>query len=251
MILIGGNPPSMDSLYAQFPARSVERLVIDAMWDSEETYAYSSLEEFLFELRFRKETVNAARELNRSRLSFATFHNSKANPKYWDRTPNGGFRMKSGVKPSQAITDIFVNGRLYATECATAIPIVYYKAALNVFGAEKFDKTFDNLYLMNWQLFDRLMMAIGTPYKVKDILIGDRAYFRNPDVSPQTPELQGENVIVLPDGLYYGHGMGISDASRIIAVLNANRKRNATRSAYLMDSASRPDYKRLFRAYST
>jgi len=55
----------------------------------------------------------------------------------------------------------------------------------------------------------------------------------------------------LPDGLYYGHGMGISDASRIIAVLNANRKRNATRSAYLMDSASRPDYKRLFRAYST
>ena len=44
----------MDSLYAQFPARSVERLVIDAMWDSEETYAYSSLEEFLFELRFRK-----------------------------------------------------------------------------------------------------------------------------------------------------------------------------------------------------
>ena len=88
----------MDSLYAQFPARSVERLVIDAIWDSEETYAYSSLEEFLFELRFRKETVNAARELNRSRLSFATFHNSKANPKYWDRTPNGGFRMKSGVK---------------------------------------------------------------------------------------------------------------------------------------------------------
>ena len=70
------------------------------------------------------------------------------------------------------------------------MPIVYYKAALNVFGAENLTNL-DNLYLMNWQLFDRLMMAIGTPYKVKDILIGDRAYFRNPDVSPQTPELQG------------------------------------------------------------
>ena len=81
-------------------------------------------------------------------------------------------------------------------------------------------------------------------------LLGDRGYFRNPDVNPKTPEWQGENVIVLPDSLYYGHGIGIADADDMIKALNSNRIAGAERSAYLLDMAGRPDYRQLASLYS-
>ena len=76
--------------------------------------------------------------------------------------------------------------------------------------------------------------------------MGDRRYFDNPDVDPVTPEWQGENVIVLDNSLYYGHGIGIEDANDIIKSLNSNREHGSTQSAFLMDSASRPNFKKLY-----
>ncbi len=52
-------------------------------------------------------------------------------------------------------------------------------------------------------------------------------------------------MIELGGGLFYGHGIGIRDAGSIIRSLNRNRVDGATRSAYLMDAAGRPDYRRL------
>ena len=66
--------------------------------------------------------------------------------------------------------------------------------------------------------------GIGYPRKAHDMLIGDRAYFKNPDVHPETMWLQGENVIVLAEDLYYGHGIGIANAETFIEILNRNRK---------------------------
>ena len=145
--------------------------------------------------------------------------------------------------------DIYVNGGQYATECATAILIVYYRALLEVFGTERFNVLFPHIYLMNWTRLDPLLREAGTPRMAVDQLPGDRGYFRNPDVDPETPEWQGENVIILPDDLYYGHGIGVTRAGGIIRGLNAHRREGSTQSAYLMEEVGRPDFKRLAGLY--
>lgn len=246
MITISGSPLSASELAGTYPANSVERQVLDTMSKSAGTYRYDTLHQLKFELALRKEIVDAAKRLNGSGMRFAVFHKSKCNPDYWERTSNGGFSLKSGVKPSDAIRDIFTHGRKYATECATAMVIVYYGALVELYPEETFNSLFRSIYLMNWHRLDPLLREVGTPVTVTDILLGDRCYFRNPQVSPKTPELQGENVIVLPNGLYYGHGIGITSAEQIIRILNANRIEDATESAYFMEnSAARPNFKRL------
>jgi protein-glutamine gamma-glutamyltransferase len=246
MIVISDSTVLISEIIGGYPEDSMERQLLEQMSKSTETYQYDTLSQLKFEISLRKEIVNAAIMLKRSRLRFAVFHKSECNPEYWDRTGNGGFLLKSGVKPGEAIRDIFENGQKYATECATAMVIVYYGALLEVFSTEKFDGIFPSIYLMNWHELDPLLKEIGLPKKVTDILLGDRCYFNNPDVDPKTPEWQGENVIVLPGGLYYGHGIGIANAGQIIRALNVNRKEGATQSAYFMeDSAARPNFKRL------
>lgn len=249
MILIAGSPPDLPAIAGEYPENSVERLTLNQMAESGGQYRYDSLRQLKFELSLRKEIVAAARALHQSRMGFAVFHKSRCNPAYWDRTDNGGFRLKAGAKPHEAINDIFVNGSRYATECATAMVIVYYRALLGVFGAELFDRQFPDIYLMNWHVTDPLLRAVGTPRRAEDVLLGDRGYFANPDVDPETPQWQGENVIVLPGPLYYGHGIGIETADRIISALNANRKDGASRSAYFLDSVGHPDFRRLADVY--
>lgn len=249
MIVLAGSPFQISDLIWEYPENSVERQLLEQMSQSPETYWYDTPDQLKFELSLRREIVDASKALNNSGLRFAVFHQSQCNPAYWDRTRNGGFHLKSGVKPSDAIRDIFTNGQAYATECATAMVIVYYGALLKVLPEETFNELFPSIYLMNWHKLDPLLQAVGRPKKVTDILLGDRGYFKNPQVDPQTPELQGENVIVLPDGLYYGHGVGITNAKQIIYILNANREKGATQPAYFMaDSAARPNFKRLLAA---
>lgn len=249
MITIAGSPFQISQIIGEFPANSVERQLLEQMGNSAETYRYDTLEHLIFELSLRREIVEASRALARSGLRFAVFHKSECNPEYWDRTDNGGFRLKSGVKPSDAIRDIFRNGRRYATECATAMVIVYYGALLELLPEETFNRLFPSIYLMDWHELAPLLRDVGTPRRAADILLGDRCYFNNPDVDPKTPELQGENVIVLPGGLYYGHGIGIVTAEQVLRVLNANRKPDATQEAYFMEGlAARPNFKRLAEA---
>ena len=249
MIVVAGQPLDIDSLTGEYPSNSLEYDLLRRMADSDGTYAYDSLSDLSFELTLRREIVAAARALARSRFSFAVFHKSRCNEEYWERTANGGFDLREGAVPSEAILDIYTNGREYATECATAILIVYYRALLETYGAERFNALFPHIYLMNWSRLDPLLRETGSPRAAADMLPGDRGYFRNPDVDPETPEWQGENVIILPDSLYYGHGIGVTRAQGIIRGLNAHRREGATQSAYLMDEVGRPDFKKLAGLY--
>jgi protein-glutamine gamma-glutamyltransferase len=198
-----------------------------------------------FEQNLRREICDAAYQLNESGMEFAVFSDTRCNTDYWSRTSNGGFLLKTSVNPAESIRDIFGNGHAYATECATAMGIVYYKAVLEVYGEKLFNKTFASIYLMDWDIRDPLLSKTGRISPVPKLLIGDRGYFANPDHDPELPQWQGENVIVLEDDMYYGHGIGLHNADYIINALNSRRKSGDSRSAYLMNQAGRPDFLKL------
>ena len=250
MLIIDNKPTQVSDLAVTFLEGSLDRYIVDTLSDSNEDYYYASLDELVFELRLRHEIIEASKQLQRSNMAFEVFRDSRANPDYWIRRENGGFQLKKDVKASEAVRDIYENGSLYGTECATAMQIVYLKALLEIFPEETFNKMFQNVYLMNWNSLNRYLRPTASMTRQPDYLPGDRRYFANPDVDPETPEWQGENTIDLGDGLYYGHGMGTHKADRIVRELNQNRKKNAAREAYLVQKAARPDFKRLFLLYS-
>jgi len=249
MIIINNQPLETTSIMEEYPPNSIERTIIETMSASNERYYYNSIEQLKFELRMRREIINAAEALYNSDFHFKVFRDSTCNPAYWMRTNDGGFSLQPRVRPSDAIRDIFTNSTMYGTECATATLILYYKALLEIYPAEAFDKIFPRIYLMNWHNIDRQIGEVGMVRQVNDFFPGDRRYFANPDVDPTTPEWQGENVIDLGNGLYYGHGIGRFAAPKFIEVLNENRIEGADESAYLMDTAGRPDFKRLYGLY--
>jgi protein-glutamine gamma-glutamyltransferase len=218
--------------------------------DSEQMYSD-------FETELRKAIVDSAIALNASGLRFAVFKNAICNEQFWNRVSNGGWQLRRDVNPADAVRDIFENGEKYATECATAMLIVYYKAILDVYGDALFNSTFGNggIYLMDWDIRDPLLKQVGRlePRNGVPLIPGDRAYFSNPDHAPDLPQWQGENVIVLSTegaGQFYGHGIGITDGNRIIYALNAKRRSDNSanaplRDAYLLDKVARPDFSKL------
>lgn len=222
-----------------------ERLLIERKRRSAYVYRYGSLDELDFELDVRMNTVQAARDLHRSRAGFASFEKARCNERYWERTEEGGFLLRAGVSPAAAIRDIFSSGSKYAFECASAIVIILYKAVLDTIGDPSFDRFFADLYIWSWN-YDKDLRLVQ--HRRGEAYAGDIRYFDNPDVDPETPYWQGENVIVMtqPD-LYFGHGIGITSGERIIEALNKERKDEAARSAHLLDDITHPDYGYLYR----
>ncbi|MTI67663.1 MAG: protein-glutamine gamma-glutamyltransferase [Firmicutes bacterium] len=248
MIIISGKivPPNL--INGLYPSNSIKGEMVNKLSSSEEKYYYDSIEQLKFEMDLRKNIINASIDLYKSKVTFRTFRKSKCNTDYWKRTEEGGFILKEGIRPARGIKDIFINGREYGTECATAIIIVYYKAILDIFREELFNEVFTRIHLMNWSYLDR---NLGITYyrDVKDYLPGDCRYFKNPDVSPKTPEWQGENAIDLSSGRYYGHGIGIKSAEDIIKTLNRYRRKDSDTSAYLLNSVTNLSYKNLSNIY--
>jgi len=246
MVYIEGNVPDIDKFISTHRLDSFSRGVLGQMYEGRERFEYGSPEQLLFELKLRKNIVEAARKLGGSRFSFRVFRKSKCNEEYWIRTPNGGFQLRRGVSPYKAIRDIYLNGHLYGTECATAMVIVYYIALTDSMPEDVFNRMYPDIYLMDWQ-------QIAPVLRLRDYegdlvyLPGDARYFRNPDVNPLTPEWQGENVIYLGNGLYWGHGIGTGDAEKFIKALNRNRRPGSDTSAYLMSFARRPDFIYIYR----
>lgn len=219
-----------------------ERSLLQMKQNSPVTYTYANPEALKFELSTRTKIVQAAKGLQESGAAFADFERSRCNERYWNLTPQGGFQLRSGVLPSDAIEDIYLSGRQYAFECATAIVIVMYKAILDSIDRNTFNAYFQNLLLYTWY-YDNDLRFIQT--RLPEAYPGDVLYFNNPDFSPETPGWRGENVILLGDGFYYGHGPGIRTAEGMLDILNRNRKPGSTTPAYLMDDVLYLDFEHI------
>lgn len=213
--------------------------VLDLMNKSPYVYQYDTPKQLSFELKLRESLVQSSIDLLHSGAAYAVFEQSYCNPAYWTLTPQGGFLLNPRTPSSKAIRDIYMNGTQYAFECATAMIIVLYKAVLDVLGDKTFDILFQDLLLWAWEYDQDLGLRTE---RRNDYLPGDIVYFKNPDVNPATPEFQGENAVVMGNGTYYGHGMGITTADEIISTLNSKRRFLSFRSAFLMDQVTRPDY---------
>ncbi|MCP1183865.1 protein-glutamine gamma-glutamyltransferase [Paenibacillus sp. 1781tsa1] len=203
-------------------------------------YVYQSMDHLRFEWELRGSLVDAAEGLDRSGVSFASFEKSRCNPAYWNRNAEGGFELKSNVTPADGIRDIWRNGHLYAFECATATVIVLYGGVLGSIREDSFNSLFRNLLLFDWHYDSDLRLTEKNGSETA--LPGDVLYFKNPDVSPETPEWQGENTIMLRENWYYGHGIGIARGEEIIRTLNQFRVPGSRVSAYLMDMVIYPDF---------
>lgn len=235
----------LQSVFAQYRRGSPEYEVLSKLFESGSVYTYLSREELEFEIGLRRGIIDASLALYRGRLAFRIFQESFCNEEFWSRRQDGGFVLRPGARPSRAVEDIFVNTRMYGTECATAIVILYFRAVLDAYKPELFDRTFTRIVLMNWRDMDPLIDP-ATHRGLADYLPGDCRYVRNPDVDPLTPEWQGENIIDLGGGRYYGHGIGLGDIGFFIDALNRNRIGGSQVSAYLVDSATRPDFRSLY-----
>jgi protein-glutamine gamma-glutamyltransferase len=242
MIKINDRIFKPEELFHEFK-KTEQKTIIKQMAAFKVIYRYETLNQLKFELLFRANTLKAATELNKSRAKFTTFQYAFCNPKYWDRLSNGGFLLKNNANPSAAILDIIKNGPLYAFECSTAVAIVLYISTLYSIGSRLFDAYFDRLYLMDWHFDENLPV-----YQLEtiDFLPGDVLHFNNPDFDPKQPHWRAENVIYFGNDKYYGHGVGIRNASTIIKFLNTKRKQKPSESAYLMRLISRPNYKSIY-----
>jgi len=214
------------------------REILKSLTDSRKSNIYKSNRELSFDLTLRTYIIKASKELLASNMQFRVFRKAYCNPMFWFRTPQGGFRLRPGVRASAGIYDIFRNGQFYATECATAMVMIFYKALLDLYGYEIFDQLFQGLYLYTWNYDQNL--AIRTA-EVDRPAPGDIVYVKNPQVDPMSPEWQGENAVVMGSGYFYGHGIGIRTLPEIIFHLNMHRYPFAMISAFLTNLNTRID----------
>ncbi|WP_283152981.1 protein-glutamine gamma-glutamyltransferase [Guptibacillus hwajinpoensis] len=243
MITIGGNSVNKDDAINAGIVRPLEQTILHVMHASPYTYSYRSMDALLFEIRFRVAITDSSRELYYSGVQFADFYRSRCNPMFWNLLPDGAFQLKMGVSASEAILDIYRNGRLYAFECATAMIIILYHAAVKMLPPAQFNRLFSNIRLWGWKYDQDLQIVHNIP---PDYLPGDIRYVKNPDVNPLTPEWQGENVVDLGDGTFFGHGLGFRTVEGMIEALALRRRPGATRMPYLMLPATRPGFSYLY-----
>ncbi len=188
--------------------------------------------------------VKAAKAFHAAGVNFAgSSKQDKVNQDLWWMGYGGKMGVRQGVKPSDAINDIFKNGSKYGMECATATMVILYKGILDTIGPKDFDTAFAKTRLFRWDIKDDDFKKAERVGKLPGFWPGDHTYFKNPEFDPANSAFQGENVIYLGDGQYFGHGLGVVSEQGVIDSLNGLRRSGATKTAYRDDFELRLDGK--------
>ncbi len=212
---------------------STENRIVAALKSSPTKYQYSDLRELQLELKLRKNIITASKEMNDGDAQFASFEHSYFNPTYWIKTRKG-YLLKEGKSPSEAIEDVFINSSQYAFQCVTSIVLIYYKTILDSIKKEYFNELFSSLLVWDHNYDKDLAMVT---YEGMDYIPGDVYYFYNPDF--EDPIWMGENAVFLEEDQYFGHGIGILTHDKMVETINTLRKKDAQKSAYLLNQVTR------------
>ena len=155
----------------------------------------------------------AAKRLDNANIAFADgLENFKMNEDFWTPVEGslGEFRVKEGVKASDAINDIFANPDKYTADCRTHTSMAMYKGILEANGRDKFDSLYTNNDAFSIGPFSSMQFAPedatgaeiprerGGEVDWSKVQPGSYVYFDNPNVKPEYSDLwQGENAIFL------------------------------------------------------
>lgn len=209
-----------------------------------------NIESALFDrVRIGGAMIGAAEAMQGAKHEFALIKDHTFNSKYWQAEGNGTFRLKPGVKPSEAFDDIFKDPSKYKFECATGLVVLQHKAMRDLLGKQDFDRVFSDLRLGPWEAgasYDTHVKFNGTsqeatPERRGEVRAGDYGYFKNWDVSDDARARgwQGENVVFLGEvngeRMFFGHPFGVASEKTIVDYLNSERKAGATRGASYLD----------------
>ena len=209
-----------------------------------------NIESALFDrVRIGGAMIGAAESMDQAKIKFALIKDHTFNDKYWEAEGGGTFKLKPGVKPSEAFDDIFKNPSKYGFECATGLVVLQHKAMRDMLGAKDFDRVFSDLRLGPWEAgagYDQHVKFEGgsseaSPDRKADVRAGDYGYFKNWDVSDDARKRgwQGENVVFLGEvngeRMFFGHPFGIASEKHIVDYLNTERNAGSTRSASFLD----------------
>lgn len=176
--------------------------------------------------------VKAAKAFHAAGVKFSGSSKTDAvNKELWWMGYGGKMGVRQGVRPSDAINDIFKHGSKYGMECATATMVIMYKGILDTIGPKDFDRAFAKTRLFRWDIKDDDFKAAEKKGDLPGFWPGDHTYFKNPEFDPANSAFQGENVIYLGGGQYFGHGLGIVSEREVIASLNELRRPGARTSA--------------------
>ncbi|CAM3679302.1 protein-glutamine gamma-glutamyltransferase [Mesobacillus zeae] len=237
MITFDGNQQGIDS----GKLRGSELIIYRSLETARHVFIYQSAGELMFDIVLRKNIIESSRNMLASGAAFTSFQYSSFNPAFWSRT-DSGYLLRPDVLPSDAVRDVYINGKSYGFECSTAMVLIFYKAVLESIRESDFNYLFGGLLVWNWH-HDPDLAIITMPGT--EFIPGDVIYFNNPEFKESI--WRGENAVLLENGQFYGHGVGIASASEIIAGLNSLRREGAVISAYMLDQHSRLNTRYLYR----
>ena len=126
MIVIGRSivHPYITNEYEPFAAEKQQ--ILSIMAGNQEVYSFRTADELSFDLNLRVNIIISALELFKVDFSFVHFSNPFATP-VLEKNVSWRIRASSKHTTFYCHTGYFQNGKLYGTECATAMIIIFIK----------------------------------------------------------------------------------------------------------------------------